>query len=369
MMKMQSFKTTQAALLSTLSAVTAIVERRNTIPILGALRFADGKITGTNLDREVTASLGLSGKIDEPFSVAAGQLERLVRHIPKDDEITVSTEGVYGGAQFAFNGNAYSIIGYPAADFPEFKAADFGPQQSIHNAGIIAAMKRVRFAISNEETRYYLNGVYFGNYNGAPVIVATDGHRLAMQTIAILPDALTGLIVPHGLVDYLVSRKVEPNFVAGAISTSGAPSVRFDYDGLTVKARTIDGTFPDFTRVIPKAPTKRATFDRQKLLTALKRIAAMIGRDMAFVKLSFGQSLLTLSIKNPNWGNGSENLTSFTKHFAGGYEVGFNARYLIEALACFTGSDVTLSQDDAGSPATITAEGDSLLVVLMPMRD
>ena len=366
---MTSFTTTQSALHSALSAVTAIVERRNTIPILGVVRFADGKITGTNLDMEVTTALGMYGKMDEPFSVAAGQLERLVRHIPKDDEITISTEATFGGAQIAFNGNAYSIIGYPAAEFPEFKVADFGPAQSIHNAGIIAAMKRVRFAISNEGTRYYLNGVYFGKYNGAPVIVATDGHRLAMQTITFAPDALDGLIVPHGLVNYLISRKAEPNFVAGTSPGNGTPCVRFDYDGLTVKARTIDGTFPDFTRVIPKTPTKRATFDRRELLIALKRIAAMLGKDGKYVKLSFGSSSLTLSIKNPDWGNGSEKFTKFTKHFDGAYDVGFNASYLIEALSGFTGNDVTLSQDDKASPATITAEDDGLLVVLMPMRD
>lgn len=365
---MTSFTTTQSALHSALSAVTAIVERRNTIPILGAIRFADGKITGTNLDMEVTATLGMSGVMEAPFTVEANQLARLVRHIPKDDEITITTESVYGGAQIAFNGNTYSIIGYPAADFPEFKAADFGPAQSPHNAGIIAAMKRVRFAISNEKIRYYLNGVYFGKYNDAPVIVATDGHRLAIHTIAFAPDALDGLIVPHGLVDYLISRKVEPNFVAGAIPGNGAPRVRFDYDGLTVKALTIDGTFPDFTRVIQKTPTKRATFDRRELLIALRRIVAMLGKDGKSVKLSFGASSLTLSIKNPDWGNGSENFTKFVRHFDGAYDVGFNASYLIDALASFTGNDVTLSQDDKASPATITAEDDGLLVVLMPMR-
>lgn len=364
---MTAFQTTQTALHSALSAVTTIVERRNTIPILGAVRFADGKITGTNLDIEVTATLGLSGAMESPFTVENRQLARLVRHIPQDDEITVSSDGKIG-AKLTFNGSAYSIIGYPATDFPDFKTADFGPDQSIHNAGIIAAMKRVRFAVSNEETRYYLNGVYFGSYNDTPVIVATDGHRLAMQTIAFAPDALAGLIMPRGLVDYLISRKIEPNSVAGAQAEKGAPSVRLDYDGLTVKGRTVDGTFPDFTRVIPKAPTKRATFDRLKLLTVLRRIMVMSNERRRTVKLSFGASALTLSVSNPDWGNGFETFTGFTGHFEGGYDVGFNARYLIDALSNFTADEVLLAQDDAGSPAVLSAENDTLLTVLMPMR-
>ena len=245
---------------------------------------------------------------------------------------------------------------------------DFGEPNNTGNAGIIAAMKRISFAMSNEETRYYLNGIYFGEHNGAPVVVATDGHRLAMTILPATPDALRGILLPSELIKYLISRKVEPSGVASRAAEKGAPFVRFDYPGLTVKAKTIDGTYPQFGRVIPKSPIKRATINRLKMIKVLTRIQTLQERKGRAVKLEFTDSSIVISVTNPDFGTGSETFTAFTRHFAGPHSAGFNCQYLIEALSAFTANLVEYAQDDRQSPASFTAADDGLTVVLMPMR-
>lgn len=368
-MPTQQFETTQAALRDAISAVAPIVERRNTIPILGSFLIENGYIRATNLDIEVRASFGMSGKIKKPFAVECGQIARITPHIEADETITIS-EGD-GMASIGFNGSKYGVIQYQGSDFPDFDFGDFGEGDSTGNAGILAAIKRILFAVSNEETRYYLNGVCFSTFQGVPCVVSTNGHMAAIAEIPFLPTNADKQIVPIGLLKYLVSRRTEPDRISFIAEPKGR--IKVDFPGLQVKGKLIDGTYPDYSRIVPKNATPRMTFDRARLLTILKRMAAFANTGLyggRAVKLKFkDDGTVALTLRHPSSGDANESFAACgVDEKSYGYEVAFNAQYLIKILSAFTADTVSLAQDDASSPALFTAENDGLRVVAMPMR-
>lgn len=368
----QQFETTATALRNAVNAVKPIVERRNTIPILGSILIESGYVRSTNLDMEVRAAFGMADKVKKPFAVDCHQLARLAPHIDDDETITV-TDGE-NLASITFNGSEYRLVQYNGSDFPDFDDLDYGAGEATGNAGILAAMRQVRFAVSNEETRYYLNGICLSTYLGKPCVVATDGHRAAIAEIPFLPSGANNSIVPRDLVDYLLSRKAEPERIALVEVQGKAGRIKVDFPGLSVKGKLIDGTYPDFTRVVPKDAKPVMTFDRAKMLKTLRRMMAfaaqrgMYGRP---VKMTFAtdRSGVDLEIRDADDGKGREvfSACAIEPQF-GGFAVGFNAQYLIDVLSAFTGETISMREDDAVSPAVFTSLDDALTVVLMPMQ-
>lgn len=357
-----NIETKAANLKSAMAVLSGVVERRNTIPVFGTVKMSKGKLSATNLDMEVSVSIPTIGNPKGEAAIDFFRLSALAKHIPSDETVSISETDHL--ASVKFNGSDYRLPSCPASDFPDFGAVT-GERTAADNIGLVAAFRRVRFAISTEETRYYLNGVALIEKDGKPYVAATDGHRLALLELPILPTGSAGSIIHHGTVSYLCSAKGEPKAVT---FQTDKPRVLFEYDGLTVRARLIDGTFPDVFRVIPTETVPHLTCDRERLLSVLKRIFAFSADHWRGVKLTgnVGGSL-SLSAGDSE-SSAAENLDVIQCEV---FEAGYNVRYLIDALQALRGETVTLAArkgEAAGAPAILTSEGDDLKVILMPMR-
>jgi DNA polymerase-3 subunit beta len=274
-----------------------IIQRRNTIPVLGTVRFSDGRLTGTDLDMELSVALPTIGKMEGEAAVDWFGLGTLAGCLDPDEEVTVSEDG--GLAAVTFNGSDYRMASCAVSDFPDFGAVE-GPLTTTGNLGLVAAMRRIHFAVSFEETRYYLNGIALLAGPDGAVLAATDGHRLALMPLAAMPEGATGAIIPKHAAHWLCSVKREPEacVFAGVEPGSGTarPRARFEFAGMTLSAKLIDGTFPDIFQVIPRDPQPAFSIDRVRLLRVLMRMREFgAGRNRG-VKLKGAEGVMTLSL-------------------------------------------------------------------------
>lgn len=355
-----NFETTAGNLKSALSAMKGIVERRNTIPILGTVKMADGKFTATNLDMEVTVSVPATGKPKGEAAIDFFRLSALAKHIPSDEAVSINESD--GLAKVKFNGSDYSLPSIPATNFPDFGSIP-GERTIADNIGLVAALRRVRFAISTGETRYYLKGVALIEKDGVAYAAATDGHRLAMLPLAVMPSGAARSIIHHETVAYLCARKGEPKAIT---FQSEKPRALFEYDGLSLSAKLIDGVFPDIFRVIPTTTTPHLVCDRAALLTVLRRIGAFAHDRWQGVKIAADGQSVKLSSGGLEF-SASETITAIDCKT---FEAGYNMSYLIDALSALTGDTITIAAQEgaiAGAPCIISSEGDQLQTILMPM--
>jgi DNA polymerase-3 subunit beta len=262
----------------------------------------------------------------------------------------------------------------PFSDFPELTfegpvKADF----TVPAAGLLAAIDASDFCISTEETRYYLNGIYLhvpvtsAGSESVLRVVATDGHRMARHDLGTFPDMGTdwGVIVPRRTVHFLrtvLKAKGCPDSVRVVVNTT---KVRFVVGNVDVLTKTIDGTFPDYQRVIPTGNDKPAVLNRKAFIEAVKAVSCLSSERGRAVKLDLADGNMALSVHNPDTGTSAMDL-------AIGYDfqpltIGFNASYLLDIFGGITSETVTVRFADPGTPALI--EGDAAtLYVLMPMR-
>ncbi|MEL6744933.1 MAG: DNA polymerase III subunit beta, partial [Pseudomonadota bacterium] len=230
---------------------------------------------------------------------------------------------------------------------------------------------RTQFAISIEETRYYLNGIYFHGVDGdeGPLLraVATDGHRLA-QAQSAAPDGaqnMPGIIVPRKCVGELQKLLEAPDsFVTVEVSET---KIRFTVDQVVLTSKLIDGTFPDYNRVIPTGNDKELKLDRATFASAVDRVSTIASDRGRAVKLSLTGGQLVLSVNNPDSGSAEEELA--VDYSAEGLDIGFNSRYLLDITNQLSADETTFMLADPGSPTLIREETDAgALYVLMPMR-
>ncbi len=226
-----------------------------------------------------------------------------------------------------------------------------------------AELSSVAFAISTEETRYYLNGVYLHPLDdGRLALVATDGHRLAKRELPYDLAGLDGIIIPRKTVGIIAK------IMEGKATFSGsAQKIRFESEKVTLTSKLIDGTFPDYTRVIPSARDKKAIVEAEALAKALDRVITVTSEKGRAVRFAFGEGSIDLSVRNPDAGTAEDSLP-----YEGDIvmEIGFNAKYMADALNSIGGEMVELALQDAGDPAVIRSvpEQPGALCVVMPMR-
>ncbi|MBB2973969.1 hypothetical protein [Mesorhizobium sp. RMAD-H1] len=258
---------TAGHLRAALSSFGRIVERRCTVPILTGVKFSGNRLVGTNIDIEASCTIPTIGQPKGEAVVDYFALSSLAAHIDGAEEVTLSEEK--GLATFTFNGSEYRMPSFPANDFPDFGTVK-GVRAETGNLGFVAAMRRIRFAISTEEIRYYLNGAAIVNgRDGRPMLVATDGHRLAMMPIDGVPADWFGAIIPIGAVNHLVMRGHEPISIAIDLEQRRA---RFYLPGHQMSAKLIDGAYPEVNRVIPVDARPVFAVDRAGLLRVLRRL-------------------------------------------------------------------------------------------------
>jgi DNA polymerase III subunit beta len=365
----------RTALLKSLGHVHRVVERRTTIPILSnVLLNASGgglQLKATDLDLEVTettpADVGQPGATTLP----AHTLYEIVRKLP--DGAQVSLESDKGGGQFQLRSgrSRFNLQALPESDFPDLAAGELAHRFRLGAGELKRLLDKTQFAISSEETRYYLNGVFLHvtEEDGAALLraVATDGHRLArLETPAPTGAAgMPGVIVPRKAV-VEVQKLIEDPDAEVTIELSPA-KIRFTLGSVVLTSKLIDGSFPDYARVIPTHNDKYVTVERKDFSEAVDRVSTISSERGRAVKMSINAGKLVLSVTNPDSGSAVEELE--VDYDGAPIEIGFNARYLIE-IANQLDSDTTLFKlNDSGSPTVIQdRDGASALFVLMPMR-
>lgn len=371
------------ALLPALALAVRVVERRNTIPILSKVLIRAGTngdggqltITGTDLGAEiaVTRSCAIAGMRAE-VALPAANLHDIVRKLPEGSEVKLAAadESMW---TVSAGRSRFRLPFLPASDFPELSAGEFTCNFVLEAVALKAMLEAVRFAISSEETRYYLNGIHWHEeeIDGAArlVAVATDGHRLAKSTLP-LPDGAAGLppiIIPRKTVELVLKMLPEKGSIRIEVS---AAKVRLSMEGdageVTLVSKLIDGTFPDYKRVVPSGNKNRYTLTREALAGAIDRVVTVSTGKGNAVKYAFAEDGLTVTAHSPEAGS-AEDQIEIAAAEGDPVEIGFNGRYCLDLLTAAGGEAVIFELGDAGTPALIRpAASDDTLFVLMPMR-
>jgi DNA polymerase-3 subunit beta len=365
----------RGAFLKALNHVQSVVERRNTIPILSNVLIdaAKGrlKLTATDLDMEIVETLAADVLRNGAATAPAHMLYDIVRKLPEGAQVQAELLTAEGGRLAVSAGSIrFELACLPKEDFPQMTAGALPFRFRLGTGDLKKLIAKTRFAISTEETRFYLNGIYLHAHKEGKRemrAVATDGHRLARFQME-LPEGATdipGIIVPRKTVVEL-QRLLED--LQGAIEVSLSDTkIQFTTDGIELTSKLIDGTFPDYQRVIPTSNDKVLTIDAREFAQAVDRVSTISADKTRAVKLGIGKDKLTLSVINPDSGTATEEVGA--SYSAAPLEIGFNARYLLDITGQIEGKEVRFLLSDAGSPTLIEdAEDQGTLYVLMPMR-
>ena len=365
----------QAALLKVLGHVQSVVERRNTIPILSNVRLeADGdglKLNATNMDIDIVEKAAAETSSAGATTTPALTLYEIVRKLPEGAEVEMACDEKDGRLTLKSGRSRFSLPCLPTEDFPAMTGGDMSHTFSLAATELYSLIDRTRFAISTEETRYYLNGIYLhaANRDGADVLraVATDGHRLASVEIPLPAGAggMPGIIVPRKTVVEL-HKLIEgtANDIEIALSKT---KIRFSFDSAVLTSKLIDGTFPDYQRVIPEGNDKELEVSRKLFAAAVDRVSAISSEKSRAVKLTLSKDSLVLSASSPDSGDATEELE--VDYDGGDLEIGFNSRYLLDITQQIEGDGARMSLSDAASPTILREQSDTgALYVLMPMR-
>lgn len=367
----------RATLLRCLSHVQSVVERRNTIPILAnvLLRARDGGLELTATDMEIAvverfpATVARSGAATVP----AATLYEIVRKLPEGAQIELDHPG--GDAPLSLRAGRFatSMNCLPTEDFPVMAEGQLPHRFTVPAAAVRALIDRTRFAISTEETRYYLNGIYLheASSEGTQVLraVATDGHRLA-RVDEPLPEGaekIPGVIIPRKTV--LEVRKLADETTEPVTIALSDTKIAFELDAGRIKlvSKLIDGTFPDYGRVIPLHNDKQLDVECKPFAAAVDRVSAISSDRTRAVKLKVADGVLVLAATSHDHGSATEEIE--VQYAGEGMEIGFNSRYLLDIAQQIRGESVRLLMADSGAPTIIQELGDaSALYVLMPMR-
>jgi DNA polymerase-3 subunit beta len=364
-------------LLKSLSHVHRVVERRNTYPILAnvLLKAADGSLDlrATDLDIEVTESVPAMVGQAGTTTVPAHTLYEIVRKLADGAEVRLENEGTE--QLLVTSGRSRFHLACLSPDsFPDLKSGSFTHSFQIGAAVLRELIERTQFAISNEETRYYLNGIYLHTLeiNGTPTLraVATDGHRMARAEAAAPAGAkgMPGIIVPKKTVSE-VQKLLDGADPEAEVSVEVSDTkIRVTLGSVVLLSKLIEGTFPDYERVTPKNNDKQMNVDKASFATAVDRVSTIASdRGGKAVKLSMKEGQLELSVTNPDHGTASEELAVDFEPES--FEIGFNARYLLDIIGQIRSDNAVFLFNDAGSPTLVREDGDAkALYVLMPMR-
>ena len=364
----------KSSLFKALSHVQSVVERRTTIPILSNVLITaaeDGlKLNATDMDLEIIETVMAEVISAGSTTVPAHTIYDIIRKLPDGSQIELSYDGE--AQMILLSGRSrFKLPCLPVADFPALAEDDFTHKFSISSNDLRLLIDRTRFAISTEETRYYLNGIYFHQSSSGDISVlrsvATDGHRMARVEIP-LPegaDGMPGVIVPRKAVNEIRKLIDEADQDIG-VAMSGS-KICFSVSGTTLTSKLIDGTFPDYDRVIPINNDKVLETDCKVLGSAVDRVSAISAEKSRSIKLNIEKGLVVLSATSPDSGSASEEVE--VSYNDTQLEIGFNSRYLLDIMQQIEGDSVRLMLADAASPTIISDVSDgSAVYVLMPMR-
>ncbi|MBP2147971.1 DNA polymerase III subunit beta [Xanthobacter flavus] len=365
------------ALAAALDRVGRVVETRNTVAILSNVRLSAHNgtvaVTGTDLDMEAISTAEAEVAAAGATTLPAKMASDFVRKLPAGAKVELSDDGERGKLTIRSGRSRISVNTLPSGDFPNLSTGEFSNSFALPASALLNMLDRVDFAISSEETRYYLNGIYLhlAQAEDGPAlrVVATDGHRLAQHQVQAPQGSedLPGVIVPRKAVSE-IGRLLKPLGEESVRLEVSTTKLRLTAGVTTLTTKLIDGTFPDYGRVVPSGNDKLATLDKEALGEAVARVSTVSSERGRAVRFRFDGGMLTLSVTNPDTGDATDELEA--TYDAEPLDIGFNASYVADILAAVPGAKVTMAMADPGSPCLIIpeAEGTGSLFVLMPMR-
>ncbi|MGB3246973.1 MAG: DNA polymerase III subunit beta [Sulfitobacter sp.] len=369
------FSIERADLLKAVGQAQSVVERRNTIPILANVLIeaegSDVSFRATDLDIEVVDKVPAQVERAGATTVSATLLHEIVRKLPDGALINITADTAAGRLTVEAGRSNFSLATLPREDFPVMASSEYASNFSAPAPVLRRLFDKSKFAISTEETRYYLNGVYMhvSESDGGKVLrcVATDGHRLA-RIDAPLPEGaadMPGVIVPRKTVAEM-RKLLEDDDMTIAVSVSET-KVRFATPDITLTSKVIDGTFPDYTRVIPQGNTRKMEVDAADFAKAVDRVATVSSERSRAVKLQLDEDRVILSVNAPDSGAAEEELA--VAYSDERLEIGFNAKYLLEIASQVDRENAVFLFNSSGDP-TLMREGNdtSAVYVVMPMR-
>jgi DNA polymerase-3 subunit beta len=369
------FTIERAALIKALGHVQSVVERRNTIPILSNVLLSAERggvsFAATDLDMEIVdfadAQVDTPGQITAP----AHTLYEIVRKLPEGAEVELRYTGDDPRLQISAGRSKFNLPVLPAGDFPVMSSDGLSSRITLDTNDLIRLIDKTRFAISTEETRYYLNGLYVhvvGEGAGSQLrAVATDGHRLALAEM-IAPEGsagVPGVIVPRKTIQE-ARRLLEDAGEQIELQVS-ASKVRFEFGRASLTSKVIDGSFPDYMRVIPRDNDKSLTVDIAVFAQAVDRVATISAEKSRSVKMAIEPGRMTLTVRNMEAGQAVEELEA--EYDRDPFEIGFNARYLLDVAGQIQGDVAEFRFADPASPTLVLDASDpGVQYVLMPLR-
>jgi DNA polymerase III subunit beta len=365
----------KAAFLKALQHVTGVVERKGTIPILSNVLISAeaGRLSlrATDLDIEVIDTLAAETMTPGATTVSAHLMHDIVRKLPDAARIELNRNADEGRITLSSGRSHFSLSCLPADDFPDLGQSDLGHRFSIPAGDLRRLIERTRFAISSDDSRYYLHGIYLhvAETQAGPLLraVTTDGHRLAQMDVPLPEGAqgMPGVIIPRKTVMEAHKLVTDKDLLAG-VELSGS-RIRFLAGDTILTSKLIDGTFPDYARVIPAHNDKIMKVANAQFIGAVDRVSTLSSEKGRAVKLEVADGKLTLSVTNPDSGSATEEIPA--EYADTPLEIGFNARYLLDISSQFDAETLEFKLSDPSSPAVIQDSADgSSLYVLMPMR-
>lgn len=364
----------RAELVKALAHVHRVVERKNTIPILANVLVRAGKngieLKATDLDLEIIETVAAEVKQQSATTVPAHMFYDIVRKLPEGAQVELQSGSDRTSMQVRAGRSRFTLQALPETDFPDLAAGELPHKFRVGAADFKRLVEKTQFAISTEETRYYLNGIYLHVVDDKAAklrAVATDGHRLAQIDLAAPKGAvgMPGVIVPRKTVAE-VQRLLEDAGEEIDVELSPA-KIRFSLGSVVLTSKLIDGTFPDYGRVIPVGNDKILLVEKGDFAAAVDRVSTISSERGRAVKLSLTSGKLTLSVTNPDSGSATEELE--VEYSADALDIGFNSRYLLDITGQIEGEKARLKLADPGSPTLLEdSEPAGALYVLMPMR-
>jgi DNA polymerase-3 subunit beta len=367
--------TEKGSFLKALQHVTGVVERKGTIPILSnVLLTAENdavRLRATDLDIEVVNSLAAETAMKGGATVSAHLLQDIVRKLPDAARIELSSADKEGRVTLTSGQAKFSLATLPADEFPDLGKAEMTHRFQAPSADLRKLIEKTRFAISSDDSRYYLHGIYLHavETKTGPALraVATDGHRLAQMDVALPEGAngMPGVIVPRKTVMEALKLIADKD---GAVTVElSAARIRFLAGDIVLTSKLIDGSFPDYARVIPANNDKVMQIANADFVSAVDRVSTLSSDKGRAVKLNIAEERLTLSVNNPDSGSAIEEVG--VTYSSAPLEIGFNARYLLDISQQFGSETLQFKLSDPSSPAVIQDTADAAaLYVLMPMR-
>jgi DNA polymerase-3 subunit beta len=363
------FTIDRESLLKPLQQVIGVVERRQTLPVLGNLLLvADPEglqVTATDLEVEIQSSVKLDVKTSGEITLPARKLIDICKALPEAASIELSIKD--HKAQIRSGRSRFTLVTLPAADFPTVDKIQGDCEFSIPRNKLKELIDRTQFSMAQQDVRYYLNGLMLEIGNGRLRAVATDGHRLALCDMDVEIDASTArqVIVPRKGIQEL-QRLLEDSDEPVRVEI-GTNHLRVRGEDVCFTSKLVDGRFPDYDRVLPKGGDKRVGANRELFRQALLRTSILSNEKYRGIRLNLETNNIRIQAHNPEQEQADE---EFEVTYQGpALEIGFNVTYLLDVLGTVRSEDVELTLSDSNSSCLIRQPGsEQYRYVVMPMR-